>query len=77
MSDTPRVNEIVKVWPSQTAYGEMTDLARELERGHQRYEYLRKLTPSQFQALFVKCLEPGMRFDDEVDRRRLIRAESI
>jgi hypothetical protein len=36
-----------------------------------RYEYLRKLNPSDFSMLYKDCLYQELSFDDEVDRRRM------
>ena len=41
----------------------------ELAIGHIRYEYIRTLSPRQFQELSNVCLHSGVKFDDEVDSR--------
>jgi len=62
-------------WP---AFPADFDFARKLEReltaaqiGAARYEYLRKLHPSDYSKLYKDCLFQDLNFDAEVDRRRM------
>ena len=43
----------------------------ETAMSHIRYEYLRTLSPTQFQELWNDCLKNNKRFDDEVLRRAI------
>jgi hypothetical protein len=43
------------------------DRIAELEKSHQRYEKMRRLSPQAFQSLWTESLA-GERFDDLVDR---------
>ncbi len=42
-------------------------MCKEFEVGHNRYEKLRKLTPTQFDALWMRSMTDGIPFDDMVD----------
>jgi hypothetical protein len=42
-----------------------------LKEGAARYEYLRKLRPSDAAKLWKDCAFQGLNFDAEVDRRRI------
>ena len=85
MSDTPRTDEEAGHYDGSGCWkynveGECvtTDFARELERelaaaqiAAARYEYLRKLHPSDYSKLCKDCLYQNLNFDDEVDQRRI------
>lgn len=45
--------------------GEVTDAIR---LGNDRYERLRCVTPQEFRALWMQCIEHDARFDDLVDQ---------
>lgn len=42
-------------------------MCKDFERGHNRYEKVRKLTPSQFETLWMRNLYKRIPFDDLVD----------
>lgn len=42
-------------------------MCKDFERGHNRYEKLRKLTPMEFQALWRSSIHNKTPFDDLVD----------
>jgi hypothetical protein len=75
MSDTPRTDE--GVFHTGAGFRVTATFARQLERelaaaqiGAARYEYLRKLRPSDAAKLWKDCAFQGLNFDAEVDRRR-------
>ncbi len=85
MSDTPRTDEEAGhydgsgCWKYNVA-GECvtSEFARQLEReladaqiGAARYEYLRKIHPSDYSKLYKDCLYQDLNFDAEVDRRMM------
>jgi len=41
-----------------------------LRTGHDRYEYVRKMSPGKFQEVWARCVHTGKRFDDLVDELR-------
>ena len=43
----------------------------EAKLGAARYEYLRKLHPSDYSKLYKDCLFQDLNFDAEVDRRKM------
>jgi hypothetical protein len=50
--------------------GDIDSLRVELEeaqKGHARYEYMRKITPQEFKARWLENLKGNVRFDDLVD----------
>jgi len=76
MSDTPRTDEAE--FHTGTGLRVTSKFARQLERelseaqiGSARYEYLRKLRPSDAAKLWKDCAFQGLNFDAEVDRRRI------
>ena len=42
-------------------------MCKDFERGHNRYEKIRKLSPSQFETLWMRNLYKRIPFDDLVD----------
>ena len=42
-------------------------MCKDFERGHNRYEKVRMLTPTQFDALWMRSMTDGIPFDDLVD----------
>jgi len=41
-----------------------------LRTGHDRYEYVRRMNPSEFQAAWTVCTHTGQRFDGLIDELR-------
>jgi hypothetical protein len=78
MSDTPRTdNEEMRQTQRFGVHMVKSEFSRQLEReltaaqiGAARYEYLRKLRPSDAAKLWKDCAFQGLNFDAEVDRRR-------
>jgi len=48
----------------------VAEIGRELFIARARYEYLRKLNPREFAALWARNIETGTHFDDLVDQAR-------
>lgn len=52
---------------SKSEYDLLRTRLAAVERGHDRYEYVRTLNANQFAELWTRCVVMDLRFDDEVD----------
>ena len=52
------------------------DEYEEMKLGHQRYEFVRTLSPQQFSALWDRIIKDDLRWDDLIDQERRQRAKA-